>query len=136
MNSAATALRKAVYAALSGNGALTAKLGESRIHDHAPANVAFPYLTFGLTSMQDWSTDTEDGSEHVFTVHVWSKAKGLSETLDVMEVVRSALHDANLALEGHHLVNLRREFEEARFDDDLAVHHGILRFRAVTERAD
>ncbi len=136
MSSAATALRRAVFATLSASGELTGRLGAGRIHDHAPANVPFPYLTFGLTAMQDWSTDTEDGSEHIFTVHVWSKAKGLSETLEVMEIVRAALHDASLSLEGHHLVNLRREFEEARFDDDLVVHHGILRFRAVTEPAD
>jgi hypothetical protein len=101
-----------------------------------PPMSRFPMSPSGCTSIHDWSTGTEDGNEHVFTVHVWSKAKGLSETLDVMEIVRTTLHDANLALEGHHLVNLRREFEEARFDDDLAVHHGILRFRAVTEPVD
>jgi hypothetical protein len=136
MSSAAIALRKAVFATLSASSELTARLGGNRIHDHAPANVPFPYLTFGLTSMQDWSTGTEDGNEHIFTVHVWSKAKGLSETLELMEAVRTVLHDASLSLQGHHLVNLRREFEEARFDDDLVVHHGILRFRAVTEPAD
>lgn len=136
MSSAAIELQKAVFAALSTDAALTAKLGGARIHDHAPANVAFPCLTLGQTSVQDWGTGTEDGNEHIFTVHVWSKAKGRSETLEVMEIVRAALHDAELALAGHHLVNLRREFEEARFDDDLAVHHGTVRFRAVTEPAD
>lgn len=133
MTSAAIELQKAVFAALSGNASLTAALGGSRIHDHAPANVAFPYITFGRTTVHDWSTGTEDGCEHIFTLHVWSKAKGKSQALEIMDIAGTALHDAELALDGHRLVNLRREFEEARYDDDLAVHHGLVRFRAVTE---
>lgn len=133
MKSAAIELQKAVFAALSGNASLTAALGGSRIHDHAPANVAFPYITFGRTTVHDWSTGTEDGSEHIFTIHVWSKAKGKSQALEIMDIAGAALHDADLTLAGHTLVNLRREFEEVRFDDDLAVHHGLVRFRAVTE---
>lgn len=136
MTSAALELQKAIFAALGGDDPLTTALGGGRIHDHAPANVAFPYLTFGRTSVFDWSTGTEDGNEHIFTVHVWSKAKGKAEALEIMDLVRSVLHDSGLAMEGHRLVNLRQEFEEARFNEDLAVYHGIMRFRAVTEPAD
>jgi hypothetical protein len=133
MTSPAIELQKAVFAALGTDAGLIAALGGERIHDHAPANVAFPYITFGRTSAYDWATGTEDGNEHLFTLHVWSKAKGKAETLAIMELARRALHDRDLALEGHRLVNLRAEFEEARYDEDLAVHHGLLRFRAVTE---
>ena len=38
-------------------------------------------------------------------------------------------------LDGHTLVNMTLEFAEARYDEDLSVHHGLLRFRAVTEPA-
>lgn len=132
MGAPAVELQKAILDALAGDAALTAMVG-SRILDHAPANVAFPYLTFGRTSLYDWSTGTEIGTEHLFTIHVWSKAKGKKETLDLMELVKARLHDGGLALAGHRLVNLRLEFAEARHDEDLAVHHGLLRFRAVTE---
>jgi hypothetical protein len=50
-----------------------------------------------------------------------------------MEIARARLHDAALTLDEHHLVNLRLEFSEARYDEDLSVYHGLLRFRAVTE---
>ena len=132
--SSAVELQKAVFEALAGDAALAALVG-TRIFDHAPANVSFPYVTFGRTSIYDWSTGTESGSEQLFTLHIWSKAKGKSETLEIMEIARARLDDAALGLAGHQLVNLRLEFSEARYDEDLSVYHGLLRFRAVTEPA-
>jgi hypothetical protein len=130
--SSAAELQKAIFEALRGNGALAALVG-TRIFDHAPVNVAFPYITFGRTSVYDWSTATESGTEQLFTVHAWSKGKGKKEALEIMELAREALHDAALELEGHSLVNLRLEFSEARYDDRNEAHHGLLRFRAVVE---
>jgi hypothetical protein len=135
MSSAALELQKTVFATLTGDAGLVAALGGPRVHDLAPANAPFPYVTFGRTSVQDWDTGTDSGSEHLFTLHVWSKARGKTETLEIMEMIRSALHDVDLALDQHRLVNLRLDFQEARFNEDLAVHHGIIRFRAVTEPA-
>lgn len=129
---AAAGLQKAIFAALGANTALTAMVG-TRIMDHAPANVAFPYITFGRTSVYDWSTGTESGTEQLFTIHVWSKGKGKQEALAIMDEARAALHDAPLELDGHSLVNLRLEFSEARYDDRNEAYHGLLRFRAVTE---
>ena len=134
MNSAAE-LQKAIFEALAANGALAAMVG-TRVFDHAPANAAFPYITFGRTSVYDWSTGTESGTEQLFTLHVWSKAKGKKEALEIMELARATLHDAALELEGHKLVNLRLEFSEARYDDRNEAHHGLLRFRAVTEESE
>lgn len=133
---AALELQKAVFATLAGDGMLTGLLGGPHIYDHAPANVPFPYVTFGRASLHDWSTATEGGAEHFFTIHVWSRAKGRSEGLAIMDQIRQLLHDADLALAGHFLINLRRETYEMRFDDDHRVHHGTLQFRAVTEPAD
>ena len=126
-------LQKAVFEALTGDPVLMALLGGAKIYDHAPAGVLFPYVTFGRTSVYDWSTGTESGTEQLFSLHIWSKTKGRRETLEVMEAVKARLDDAALALDEHHLVNLRFEYGEARYDDDLSVHHGLLRFRAVIE---
>jgi Protein of unknown function (DUF3168) len=132
--SSAAELQKAIFEALGANVALAALVG-TRIFDHAPANAAFPYITFGRTSVYDWSTGTENGAEQLFTVHVWSKGKGKKEVLEIMELARSTLHDTSLDLEGYQLVNMRLEFSEARYDDRNEAHHGLLRFRAVTEPA-
>jgi hypothetical protein len=133
MTAAAADLQKALFGALIGDAALVSTLGGAKVFDHAPANAAFPYVTFGRTSVYDWSTGTESGTEQLLTLHIWSKAKGKKEALDIMESVRKALDQAPLALDDHHLVNLRLEYSEARYDDDVDVHHGLLRFRAVTE---
>lgn len=135
MAAATIELQKAVFTALSGDAALIAALGGARIHDHAPAHVPFPYITFGRSASSDWSTASEDGAEHFFTIHVWSKEKGKTQAAAIMEMVRALLHDAALTLPGHVLVNLRQEFGEIRFDDDHDVHHGTMQFRAVTEPA-
>ena len=89
MTAPAAELQKAVFEALAADAALTALLGGGKIYDHAPANVTFPYLTFGRTSIFDWSTGTESGTEQLFTLHIWSKAKGKKETLDIMEPARA-----------------------------------------------
>ena len=133
MASAALELQKAIFAALQGDAALAALLGGPRIYDRTASDAAFPYVTFGRTSAYDWSTGTEIGTEHLFTLHVWSKAKGKKETLDIMQRIEADLHDSPLAMAGWRLVNLRREFAETRFDEDQSVYHGLIRFRAMVE---
>lgn len=134
MTAASADLQKAMFAALTGNAALVALMGGARIFDRAPTDAAFPFVTFGRTSVFDWSTSTEDGLEHLVTLHVWSKAKGRKEAFAILDAVRAAL-DQLLSLDGQHLVNFRFEFSEVTFDDDISVHHGLLRLRAVTESA-
>lgn len=132
---AAAELQKAIFAALAGYAELVAMLGGPRIHDHAPANVPFPYVTFGRASAYDWGTATEPGSEHFLAIHAWSRSKGRSEAAAILAAVHARLHDAALPLAGHVLVNLREQSREVRFDHDHGVHHGTARFRAVTEPA-
>ncbi len=134
MTAASADLQKAMFAALTGNAALVALMGGARIFDRAPTDAAFPFVTFGRTSVFDWSTSTEDGLEHLVTLHVWSKAKGRKEAFAVLDAVRAAL-GTPLSLDSQHLVSFRFEFAEVTFDDDISVHHGLLRLRAVTESA-
>jgi hypothetical protein len=133
MTAPATEVQKAIHAALAGDATLVSLLGDAHVYDHAPPDVPFPYITFGRTSVYDWSTGTESGTEQLLTLHVWSKAKGKKEIHALMAAIGTALNDAALTLNGHHLVNLRLEFSEVLFDEDQSVHHGLLRFRAVTE---
>jgi phage terminase large subunit-like protein len=133
MASAALDLQKAVFAALGGDASLTTLLGGPKLHDMTPAAVSYPYLTFGRTSGFDWSTGTEPGEEQIFTIHVWSKAKGRSEALQIAARVREVLEAGSLELESHNLVLLDYVFSEVRHDEDLAVQHGLVRFRALLE---
>jgi hypothetical protein len=130
-------LQQAVFAALTADAALTALLGANRIYDDVPQGSALPYLALGQTSVRDWSTGgdpgTDSGTEHSFTVHAWSKARGKKEAHEILAAVRAALHDQPLALTGHRLINLRHETSDVRRDPDGETVHGLARFRAVTE---
>jgi len=135
MASAAWALQKSVFSAVAADGGVTALLGGARLYDDVPPGAAYPYVTFGQSSVRDWSAGDADGHEHIFTLHVWSQAAGRKQAHEIMGALKAALHDRPLALEGHSLVNLRHEFSEARRDHDGETYHGIVRYRAVTEPA-
>jgi hypothetical protein len=133
MGGTALELQKAVFAALSQDAELSALTGGARVFDRVPAHTPFPDVTFGRTSRYDWSTGTESGVEQLFSLHVWSKAQGKAETLAILERIAALLDDQPLQLDGHALVSMRLEFTEVRYDEDLAVHHGLARFRALVE---
>ncbi len=133
MSSAGFALQKAIFEKLTSDAPTLAALGGPRVYDDAPARTEFPFVTFGQSSERDWSTGSDEGYEHLVTLHVWSRARGRREAERVIAAARAALRDQDLALAGHRLINLRHEFSEARRDSDGETFHGIARFRAVTE---
>ena len=133
MTSSAWELQKSIHAALTGDGAVTALLGGARVYDDVPRGAELPYITFGQSTARDWSTGTDEGSEHILTLHVWSRGAGEREAHQIMSAVRDRLHDAELAVDGQRLVNLRHEFSNAARDPDGETYHGIVRYRAVTE---
>lgn len=133
MISAGQALQQAIHAALIADAPLLALLGGPRVHDDVPRGTPFPYITFGQSTARDWGTSTEDGEEHLLTVHVWSRQAGRKQVVAVLRAVRDRLHTATLTLTDHRLVNLRQEFTEARRDADGETYRGIARYRAVTE---
>jgi hypothetical protein len=135
MSNSGWALQQSIYATLASDAAVLTLLGGPRIYDDVPQGAAFPYLTIGQSTLRDWSTGSEDGHEHTLTLHVWSREKGRKQTHALMGAVHDALHDRDLALEGHRLVNLRHELSEARREPDGDTYHGIVRYRAVTEPA-
>lgn len=135
MANASWALQQSIHATLSSDAGVLSILGAPRIFDDVPQRAEFPYLTLGQSTVRDWSTATEPGDEHLLTLHVWSRADGRRQAHDLMAALRQALHDRDLALDGHRLVNLRHEFSEARREPDGDTYHGIVRLRAVTEPA-
>jgi len=126
-------LQKGIYEALSGDPTLIGLLGGANIFDRVPQDAPFPYVTLGQTLDRDWSTGSEEGREHILTLHVFSRAGGSKQTQAIIAAIDDALKVAPIAIPGHALVNLRFEFSDARRDRDGETLHGILRYRAVTE---
>lgn len=133
MSSASWALQKSIHTALAADASLLALLGGPRVYDHVPRGAVHPYVTFGQSSVRDWSMGGKEGDEHLVTLHVWSQAAGRGEAQQIIGAMRAALHDKTFDLTGHRLVNLRHEFSEARREPDGERFHGIVRLRAVTE---
>ena len=74
--SASWAIQRGIYQALANSTDLTTLLGGARIYDDAPQAASYPFISLGQSEVRDWSTGTEDGAEHILTLHVWSRAGG------------------------------------------------------------
>ncbi|MBA4784100.1 MAG: DUF3168 domain-containing protein [Rhizobiales bacterium] len=131
--SAEHALQEAVYGALTANSALVTALGGARVYDRAPESAAFPYIAFAALASRDGSTATEAGYECRITLNIWSRHGGRREAFQLMQLLRQTLHDRELALAEHILVNLREEFSEVGEDSDRKLFRGSLRLRAFIE---
>lgn len=133
MPNSAVSLRAAIRDALVNDSPLVALLGGEKIYDEPPRDAALPYVTLGEDVIADASTSTEPGGEHALTLHVWSRQGGHREAHVIAGAVLEALVDAPLALDGHHLANLRFLVADVRREANGRTYHGIVRLRAVTE---
>jgi hypothetical protein len=133
MSSSNWALQKAIHAALIAAPNLIALLGAPRIYDEVPRKPTFPYVTYGASTVRDWSTGTDEGHEHTVTLHAWSRFAGRKPVHEILGAMEAALDQQPLTLDGHRLINLRHEFSDVRRETDGETWHGILRLRAVTE---
>lgn len=131
--SAASALQKAVFARLSGDAALAALVGANGVTDRRLSEPASPLVVIAGIDSVDHSTGTEAGEEHVVTLEAWSDAAGHREVQAIAAAVRAALHDAALALAGHHLVLLLHRDTRLKRDGKSRFYRAEMRFRAVTE---
>lgn len=135
-SSASWALQRSIYEALVNATGVTMLVGGANIYDDPPQSAVYPFISLGESVARDWSTGTEDGEEHVLTLHVWSRASGKKEALGIVDAIKAVLHGSQLAPTDHTLVNLRHLFSEVRQDPDGDTFHGITRYRAVTEPAE
>ena len=148
--SAGWSLQEAIHARLTSDAALTALLGGPRIYDHVPNASRTPYVTFGPSIARDWSTGTEDGEEHVVTLHIWTDAGGRKASDAIVAALRTALHDSELFLIDHRAkpvdrfafeltdaTGVRNAFSASGTDVDLADKgNGILEVTLPMNGAD
>jgi hypothetical protein len=128
------ALQQAIYAALAANTDLQALIGDPpRLFDYVPRDSAFPYVVIGDETESDWSTATEDGTEHQLTIHVWSRSSGHKEAKSIAEIIRSSLNNAALSVSGATLIDIRHLATDFARQADGQTYRASLRFRAVTE---
>ncbi|MDX8531200.1 DUF3168 domain-containing protein [Mesorhizobium sp. VK25A] len=128
-------LMQALFLRLKTDASLSALLGGAGLLEQANNKAAFPNVTYGRTSAFDLETGADNDNDQLVTLHIWSKAQGEAETRLIMDSIKARLDGAALSIGPRGQTRLSLEFAEARYDEDLAVHHGLLRFRALTQDA-
>ncbi|RRH93426.1 DUF3168 domain-containing protein [Mesorhizobium tamadayense] len=126
-------LMQALFLRLKTDTSLSALLGGAGLLEQPNDKAAFPNVTYGRTSAFDLDTGADNDDDQLITLHVWSKAQGEAETRLIMDSIRARLDGAALAIGPRGQTRLSLEFAEARYDEDLVVYHGLLRFRALTQ---
>lgn len=129
-------LQQALFQRLRSDASLAALLGGAGLLERATDSAAFPHVTCGLTSAFDWDTGVQSDADQLVTFHIWSKAHDDAETRAIMDSIKARLANAVLVIGSQGRTSLVLEFAEARHDEDLLVHHGLLRFRAITQEND
>ncbi len=93
MTSASFSLQAAIFSALSDDSTLQSLIG-ARLYDAVPRAAVFPYAVIGDDTESNWDTATEQGSEHVISVDVWSQNAGRA-----MEVKRDGVSSLGVSIE-------------------------------------
>ena len=123
--------------------AITARLGDSdklreflgsppRLFDLPRPDAETPNLVFGDSTCRAWRSATFDGQEHEIALHLWSPRSGSGRTREIASLIIGLLHDADLDLPGHALVDLQFESSETRLAADNATFHCRIEFRGLT----
>ena len=126
METLASGLQDAVFRTLSAEPVILDGGG-----GRGKAPIAYPHITFGRTGVYDWATGTEKDTEQLFTLHIWSRATNDEEALGLMGRARALLDGKTLDIEGGMCAAARLEFAEVRYDEELELRHGLLRFHVT-----
>ena len=124
-------LQQAVVEALQGDSEIMAIA--AGIYDFVPETAAMPYVRAAVVSSRPWSAKTFDGREAVVRLDIWSEALSRQTMLTLMELARSRLTSAALAVVGATLILVNFEFAEIVAEPDGEALHGVMRFRALTQ---
>lgn len=136
MSDPAFALQAAIVARLSADAALTALVGEGRIHDGPPRAAALPIVALGRWRVRPLDASGGAAHEHRVEIVVRSQAGGRKEASAIAERVVAALTEATLSPDGHRVATLalaERSSGEAR---DRRSFEAVAVLRVVTEPAD
>lgn len=130
MGSLASGLQEAVFRTLS-----VEPVGVDGGGRRGKTPITYPHITFGRTGVYDWATGTEKDTEQLFTLHVWSRARSDEEALGIMERAKALIDGQTLALEDGTYAAAQLEFAEVRYDEELELRHGLLRFHVTATPA-
>ncbi|MET0419009.1 MAG: DUF3168 domain-containing protein [Actinoplanes sp.] len=136
------ALQKVVVTRLKGDATLATLLGSSpsdaRVVDQPREGMPYPYVRVGDTLSTADDDLTSFGRSVVMTLHIWTKKRGTFSGQEILNRIvelldhQTAAVSALLEAEGHRVVRIAAEFDQALTDPDPEIRHHVLRFRVAT----
>ncbi len=124
-------LQKAIYARLTGNAGLMAKI--TGVFDFVPQNQAYPFIQIGEMDFSPWDTHTFDGFEATITINLWARpgSRGRASLHDIQNDIYNLLHRYIFSVSGFTVVSMRFDFSNIVVDPDSVTYHGIQRFKLL-----
>lgn len=135
------ALQKVIVTYLRADATLTGLLGATgRVVDQPDETMPRPYVRVGEFLSTADNDHGSFGRNVMMTLHVWTKSRGNKQGQDIVARIvalldhQTAVLDALLQVEGHKLISIRAEFDQALTDPDPEIRHHVLRFRIRTQQ--
>lgn len=127
-------LQKLVIDTLKADAAVSAIVGAA-VYDYPPASDPMPRITIGASDAIPDDADCVAGQEITLQVDCWSRDQGkLHPCRSLVDAVRGALHDADLALPDPYSLNTIRVTQARVFpDQDGITAHGVVVVSALVE---
>lgn len=122
-------LQRALFQALSTLGV--------PVHDVVPQapnggdDTPFPYIKIGAIVPAEWDDYVGIGFDTAIRLHVVSRKQGFTECKDLQGRIFDLLHRADLAVEGHSVINLTRETTTCE-DASPGTVRGICTYRCLS----
>lgn len=129
--SSALALQTAMREALLAHAPLLALLGGGHVFDELPRGAQEPYVAFAGIETRDWSVQGQKGHEHFVTLEVRTRSRSRALAQDIVGEIETTLDNADLAVPGHALVNLRLTFWTVARANEF--FNAVVKFRSTTE---
>jgi len=132
--SASAELQKLLFDTLKATPAIIALVGG--VYDRVPASpygTKNAYISFGPVDMVDDGADCIDSDLHTFQVDVWSKAVGQVEAKNIVDLIKTALHEQEFELAVNALAEIRVDFRRVFPDSDPLITHGVVSVSARIE---
>lgn len=128
-------LQTAIIARLKADSGVTSLLpdGANGIYDHVPPDRKFPYIALGDFSCGREETQAGTGYVAETDILSFSRYRGGKELAALMDAVRTALHDADLAIDGHATILCREANAGTGLEPDGESRRGRQSFRIVFE---
>lgn len=106
------------------------------VYDQVPEGVARPYVRIGDHVSTADNDLTSYGRQILSTVHVWTEARGNAPGQQIANRIVELLDHQAAALselvDGHRVVSIRHEYDQALPDPNPQIRHHVIRFRITT----